>query len=219
MTAEPSSSSPAARRRRRFRPRRAMKVWSLRVGRAATGRFALPVLFAGSVVESTVLPWPIEFPLLAQMLRGRRHVMPAALAVTLGSVTGCVLAYIAGVYAYDAARVVFEGSGGAAPAAIAAARERAEATGAWAVFFAMMAPVPVQAASFAAGLAGVAPLPFVVAALTGRAIRYFSMAILVWLFGEEVMTVWRRLPAVWRWGGIAVACAAFLALFAWTVLG
>ena len=46
--------------------------------------WAYPALFLGSVLESTLLPWPIEFPLLAVMLRGRAHVFPAALAVTVG---------------------------------------------------------------------------------------------------------------------------------------
>ena len=172
-------------------------------------RWAYPALFAGSLVESTVLPWPIEFPLLAVMLRGRGHVFPAAFAVTLGSVAGCALAYLVGALAFDAVAPLLARHESWA-AAVEAARAQAEARGAPAVFFGMMLPTPVQITSFAAGLAGVGFPAFLGAVTAGRTLRYFSMAGLVFAFGERIMAWWRGRSRSTRRIGIAVIAAVFL---------
>ena len=185
-----------------------------RLDRAARGRRALPALFAGSVIESSVLPWPIEFPLLAVMLRGRRHVLPATLAVTAGSALGCLIMYLAGLAALEALAPFIEGAG-----SVEAARSRMETAGAWAVFVAMMAPVPVQLASLAAGLAGVPVSWFILAVITGRFLRYAAMAVLVYLVGERLTAWWAARSWRVRAAGFAVFLAAFFALFAWTLSG
>jgi membrane protein YqaA with SNARE-associated domain len=141
------------------------------------------------------------------MLRGRGHVFPAALAVTVGSVIGCVIAYLAGAFAFDlfASSVTAVASAGALDGARAAVAER----GAWAVFFGMMTPVPVQITSLAAGLGGVGFATFLAAATAGRTVRYLSMAVLVFAYGGAILRWWRK-----RSSGVkALAIAAFLAAF------
>lgn len=207
--ARPSSSSS----RPRFAPRRALRLLALRLKRAARGRLALPALYVGSVIESSLLPWPIEFPLLVEMLRGRRHVFPAAISVILGSATGCLIAYAAGSAAFHIiAPVLTE----AMAAHVAAARMRVEGGGVTAVFFAMMTPVPVQFTSFAAGLAGVGLTGFTLAVLAGRAVRYLAMAVLVFAFGEQIVAWWRRRPARLRRASVWGFTLAFLAFLGWT---
>lgn len=185
-----------------------------RLDRAARGRRALPALFIGSVIESSVLPWPIEFPLLAVMLRGRGHVLPAVLAVTAGSALGCAISYVAGLAAFEALAPLVEGTG-----SLEAARARMEEAGAWAVFLAMMAPVPVQLASFAAGLSGVPVGWFVLAVVTGRFLRYAAMAVLVYLTGERLMAWWAARSRRVRAAGLALFLAGFLGVFVWTLSG
>ncbi|MGD2131946.1 MAG: VTT domain-containing protein [Maricaulaceae bacterium] len=163
---------------------------SWRDGAWAHGRWAYPALFVGSVIESTVLPWPIEFPLLAIMLRGRGHVFPAAAVVTVGSVIGCVIAFSFGAFAYGLVEPWLAEHPDWA-AAVEVARGKAEARGALAAFIGMMTPAPVQITSFACGLAGVGLPAFVLASLAGRTVRYFAMAVLVYLFGEAIMDWWR----------------------------
>lgn len=174
------------------------------------GALAYPALFLGSVVESAVVPWPIEFPLLAVMLRGRGHVFPAALVVTLGSVGGALIAYAAGVYAFDGVADWIARHPRWAEA-VDAARAKAVARGGWAAFIGMMTPAPVQATSFAAGAAGVGAWAFFVAALAGRAIRYGSMAVLIYLFGPRIMSWWRAQKRSVRLGLIAAICVLFVA--------
>lgn len=180
------------------------------------GRFALPALFAGSVLESTVLPWPIEIPMLAYMLRGRRHTVVVTLVVSAGSATGCFLAFLAGAAALEALQG-FIAARPALEAGVTASRARIEAFGPAAVFLAMLAPVPVQAASFAAGAAGMGAAPFILAALTGRTLRYAAMAIVVYAFGPSILDWWARRPRRLRQAALMAVVLIFLALFAWTL--
>jgi membrane protein YqaA with SNARE-associated domain len=173
------------------------------------GSFAYPALFLGSVIESAVVPWPIEFPLLAIMLRGRGHVLPAALVVTLGSVTGALAAYAAGVFAFGSVAEWISDHPRWAEA-VEVARAKAEARGGWAVFIGMMTPAPVQITSFAAGAAGVGPWAFFAAALCGRAVRYGSMAVLIYAFGPRIMSWWRARSRRVRLGLIAAICVLFV---------
>ena len=163
---------------------------SWRDGAWAHGRWAYPALFLGSVIESTILPWPIEFPLLAIMLRGRGHVFPAAAVVTIGSAVGCIISFSFGAFAYGLVAPLLADNPDWA-AAVETARAKAEARGALFAFIGMMTPAPVQITSFACGLAGVALPAFALASLAGRTIRYFSMAVLVYFFGEAIMDWWR----------------------------
>lgn len=196
-------------------PRRA-RVLARRLDRAARGRHALVWLFFGSVVESGIAPWPIEFPLLHQMLKGRRHVAPATAVVALGSAVGALVAYSAGALALDAAQTVFAG-GPTGSGQFAAAAERLREQGAAAVFLAMLAPVPVQIAGAAAGAAGLSPAVFFAAALAGRTVRYAAMGVPVYFFGDKVIAWWRRRPKALRRAGVFVLIALFIGLLAWTM--
>lgn len=187
------------------------RIWA-RAGEWPTRR-AYAALVAGSFVDSTVFPWPIEFPLTAVMLRGRAHVFPAAIAVFVGSLLGYCAVYFVGVFAFDAIASALSGRSGWVDAAAAA---RADLTAGDetammpAVFLAMLTPAP-QIVSFAAGAAGLSWPLFVLAAATGRAVRYGSMAILVFIFGERIIAWWNRRPAWFRAGAILAILAVFFA--------
>ncbi len=188
-----------------------------RLDDAARGRWALPVLLLGSVLESTVFPWPIEFPMIAYMLRGKRAAAEVITIVTLGSVVGCFLSYLAGRAAFDA----LEGFILARPgleANLELARQRIEAWGPLAVAFAMLAPIPVQAASFAAGLAEMSVWIFLVAVAAGRSARYWAMGAVVFLFGDQIAAWWKGLPKTWRNWGVGIGLAVFLALCAFALV-
>jgi membrane protein YqaA with SNARE-associated domain len=180
------------------------------------GRTALPALYFGSILESSFLPWPIEFPMLAYMLRGRMQTVVVTLVVTLGSVVGCLICYAIGRAAFG----LLEGFIAARPAldsAINSSQARIDEVGGWAVALAMLAPTPVQLASFAAGVVQMNPVIFLVAALGGRAVRYAAMGVLVFFFGPSIIEAWRRLPRRVRTYGLLGLVIGFTALFAWTL--
>ena len=151
--------------------------------------------------------------MLAYMLRGRRETVIVTLVVSLGSVTGCFFAYLGGAAAFSLLDSFIAARPGLAEA-IAQSRVRMETLGPWAVFVAMLAPVPVQVASFAAGAAGMAAPIFLLAALTGRTLRYAAMGVLVYAFGPQIVTWWADRPA-WLKRAVRVGVVlAFCALLA-----
>jgi membrane protein YqaA with SNARE-associated domain len=207
MTDRSRSSRSSRRRGFRLRAR-----WRL----AMRGVWALPALYAGSIAESTALPWPIEIPMLAYMLRGRRQTVVVTLVVSAGSVTGCFLAYLAGAAALEALQGFIAARPGM-EAGIAQSSARIEALGPLAVFLAMLAPVPVQLASFAAGAAGMAAPYFLLAAAIGRTLRYAAMGVLVFAFGPSVMAWWSERPTWVRRAAAAGIMLVFLVLFGFTL--
>ena len=108
--------------------RRGIRLFQLRLIRAARGRWAVPALFIGSFVDSTIFPWPVALPLAAQMLRGRRHVFPAAAAAALGSILGGLLIYALARLAFDAV-APFLVDDSASAATLTEVRSRMEAGG------------------------------------------------------------------------------------------
>lgn len=174
------------------------------------------MLFAGAVLESSVLPWPIEFPMLAYMLRGRIETLAACVVVTLGSVVGCILMFALGRAAYDLLSGFIEARP-AVSSALTLAQVKIDESGAWAVGLAMVGPTPVQLASLAAGIAQMNLAIFILAVFVGRSIRYWSIGALVFFFGPSIMTLWRRLPRKVRYPVLALLIIAFAALFALTI--
>lgn len=196
--------------------RRGIRLFQLRLMRAARGRWAVPALFIGSFVDSTIFPWPVALPLAAQMLRGRRHVFPAAAAAALGSILGGLLIYALARLAFDAvAPVLVDDS--ASAASLAEVRNRMEAGGALAAFAAMLTPVPVQLTSLAAGLAGVGGAWFALAIILGRSLRYFAMGLVLYAVGGRIVAGWRLLPRWGRWLLIGFFAAVFVLLIAMSV--
>jgi membrane protein YqaA with SNARE-associated domain len=146
------------------------------------------------------------------MLRGRRHVFPAAAAAALGSVLGGLLVFVLARLAFEAiAPMVVDDSDAAAR--LAEVRARIETGGAVAVFAAMLTPVPVQLTSLAAGLAGVGGVWFALAITLGRGLRYFAMGLVLYAVGDQIVAGWLWLP---RWGRWLVICL-FAALFIWLI--
>lgn len=185
----------------------------MRLVRAARGRWAVPALFVGSFIDSTIFPWPVALPLAAQMLRGRRHVFPAAAAAALGSILGGLLVFVLARLAYDTiAPLIIDDS--ATAAALADTRARLETGGAVAAFFAMLTPVPVQLTSLAAGLAGVGSAWFALAITLGRGIRYFSMGLVLYAVGDRIVAGWCWLPRWGRWLVIAFFAILFAGVIA-----
>ncbi|MGJ3232942.1 MAG: YqaA family protein [Oceanicaulis sp.] len=183
---------------------------------ASRGRWALVFLFLGSVLESTVFPWPIEIPMVAYMLRGKRAVVRVVAVCVLGSVVGSLAVYFAGVAAFEAVQGFIEARSDL-QSGLETARAWIDEWGALAVAATTLAPVPVQMASLAAGLSGMAIWAFALAVGAGRAIRYGAMGLLIILFGDQITRWWENQPGKRkRWVTVLVV-AVFLALLAWAV--
>jgi membrane protein YqaA with SNARE-associated domain len=187
-----------------------------RLDDAARGRWALPFLFLGSVLESTVFPWPVEFPMIAYMLRGKRATVEVVIVCVLGSVVGSALFYLVGRAAFEALEGFIQARPGL-QSSFETARAWVEDYGALAVFATTLAPVPVQMASLAAGLSELAVWAFLLAVAAGRAVRYGAMGVLLYVFGDDITRWWSRQPRRRKRFATVLILGVFAVLLGWAV--
>ncbi|MGF1455290.1 MAG: YqaA family protein [Alphaproteobacteria bacterium] len=177
-------------------------------------RSAYPILFVGALLESTIFPWPIEFLLAAMMLEDRRHVAPVTAIAIVGSVIGGVVFYFVGAQLFESVgQSLVQGLG--MEEVFDAKRQRFQDYSVWIIFIAAQTPVPFQITTMAAGVAGVAFAPFLLAAALARTVRYTMMAVALYFFGPAMRGWWHRVPSAGRWSirvGVMVIFVVALAL-------
>ena len=150
--------------------------------RLADSRIGILVL---SVLESTVVPIPLEALLLPVMVFHPHRAWVLALMATIGALIGASLMYFAGFFLFDLLRDTLSGFldfSGAEDFT-----ERLEGRAAfWTVFLVALGPLPLQMATLGAGAAKVNFAIYILAIGISRAIRYFGMAFLSRVVGERI---------------------------------
>lgn len=132
-----------------------------------------------------------------------------ALLTTLTSVAGGVFGYLIGYFAIDAILPWLQAS--KYWPAYETAVEWFRAWGFWAVFIAGVSPIPYKAFTIAAGALAMPMLPFVLASIVGRGLRFFLVAGLMAWGGARMEAVLHRY--VDRLGWAMVALVAVLGLW------
>ena len=56
----------------------------------------------------------------------------------------------------------------------------------WIVFFAAFTPIPYKVITVTAGVTGVSLLPFIIASVVGRSLRFYLVSALLWKFGAPM---------------------------------
>lgn len=189
------------------KPRNTLDRW-------VRSRWATPALALGEVLETTILPWPIEAPLAALMFAHRKRI-PLYLAVVVAStLVGSALMYWAGYHAADAlaGNLPF-----LSEQDMQAYEQRYADAGFWTIVSGGVFPVPWQIVTLSAGAAGYNFGLFMLASLIGRGLRFGLLAAAVALFGPQITEFWKnssktRKTAIWVLA-IAAVCAWILLLF------
>ncbi len=146
-----------------------------------------------SFLESTVLAVPLELVLIPYLLANRHRLWWIATLVTLGCLLGAFCGYLAGMVAYNTLGTWMIEQFGWQQLAQDFEREIRQ-NGFLAVLLVGITPVPFQIAMLTAGASGYSLPLFLLAAGISRGIRYFGLALLVFLFGErveELLKKWR----------------------------
>lgn len=161
------------------------------LNRLAESRHAYTLLFVASMMETLLIPFPIEVILIPWMLLHPQRKWRIAGVALAGNLTAAVIGYGLGNLAMeqwgDTLISLFGGQ-----AAYADFQARFAEDGFKAILAIGIVPVPFQIAMLVAGASDY-PLPlFLLASLLARSVRYFGLAILVAIFGEAAMRVWRR---------------------------
>lgn len=139
-----------------------------------------PAFLAGlSFAESSFFPIPPDVMLAPMALARPDKAWRYALLTTLASVIGGALGYAIGYFAFEAIEPMVRDSGYWDN--YVRARQWFADWGVWAVFLAGFSPIPYKVFTIAAGVVGMALLPFLAASLVGRGARFFLVSgLMVW---------------------------------------
>ena len=164
------------------------------------------VLSMLSFVESFILPFPPPDVMLAPMSLARpERALYFASICLIASVLGGLVGYLIGVFGFDLVEpYIIEW--GYQPAFDKATAWFSQ-WGFWAVLVAGFSPVPYKIFTISAGVLSLALVPFLLASLIGRGLRFFLVAMLLARFGEAIESRLMRYIEIIGWGTVALLVA------------
>jgi membrane protein YqaA with SNARE-associated domain len=162
-----------------------------------------------SFAESSFFPVPPDVMLAPMSLANPRRAWFLALLTTVTSVAGGLFGYLIGYFAIDLILPWLQESH--YWPAYQTAVEWFGKWGFWAVFLAGFSPIPYKVFTIAAGALSMALLPFVLASLVGRGLRFFLVAGLMAWGGARMETMLYRY--VDRLGWAMVVLVALVGLW------
>lgn len=151
----------------------------------AASRYATAALALVALAESSFFPLPPDLLLIPMILARPRRAFLLAGLCTVMSVLGGFLGYAIGYFLFDAiGRPILEfyhamGRYDALKAAFAQ-------WGVWIIIIKGLTPIPYKLVTIASGVAQFPIVPFALASLVSRSLRFFLLAALLWRFGEPV---------------------------------
>lgn len=176
----------------------------------ARHRHASRYLAVLSFAESSFFPIPPDVMLAPMVLAQRQRAWRLALITTAASVVGGLLGYVIGYFAIDIIMPYVEQLG--YQASYNHARDLFDQWGWWIIFLAGFSPVPYKLFTISAGAAGMMILPFLLASLVGRGMRFFLVAGLIYFGGEKIEGLLRRYIDIMGWVLVVIAVAGYLLL-------
>jgi membrane protein YqaA with SNARE-associated domain len=177
----------------------------------AAGRHAMAALAAVSFAESSFFPLPPDLLLIPMVLARPRRAFAIASLCTLASVAGGFLGYAIGYFLFDAVgrpMLEFYHSMDKYEALKAAFAQ----WGVWIILVKGLTPIPYKLITISCGVAHFPLLPFALASLVSRSLRFYLVAALLWKFGVPVQQfIERRLTLVTTLFAVALV-GGFVAL-------
>ncbi len=167
--------------------------WMMRL---AASENAVVALACVAFIESSVFPIPPDLLLIPMVLAARQRAWRYAAIATLASVAGGFLGYAIGYYLFAAlGRPILEFYG--AMAHYQAMQTAYNHWGAWLIVIKGMTPIPYKVVTIASGAFHFPLATFAAASLVSRALRFFMVAALLYVFGDPVRSfIERRLTLV-----------------------
>ena len=154
-------------------------------------RHMLKGITLASFLESTIVPVPLEAILIPLMQARREKLWSIALMASLGCVIGALFGYALGYYLFDLTGdwIINTFSD---PEQFEQVSAKMEQQGFWFVLTLGIAPIPFQIAMLAAGATKYSLLLFLLATVIARSIRYFGLALAVYVAGDNAEALVRR---------------------------
>tara|TARA_Y100001970_G_scaffold44546_1_gene55665 strand:+ start:6570 stop:7148 length:579 start_codon:yes stop_codon:yes gene_type:complete len=156
-----------------------MEELTLLIEQAADSDFAVWLLFIIAVAESFFFPIPPDVLLIPLAILKNDQALFFGLLVIIGSVLGGVIGHQLGAYLGIKALAIFK----------IKPSEKLEGLfeqyGFLAIILAGITPIPYKVFSITAGILKYDLKKFIIASIIGRSIRFFSVALTIFLFGDQ----------------------------------
>lgn len=153
--------------------------------RMAKGKRAPLYLSLLSFIESFILPFPPPDVMLAPMsLATPSKAMYFASLTLVASLAGGVVGYLIGAFLFEQAQPLIIDWG--YQAAFETVAHWFNEWGFWAVLIAGFSPVPYKIFTISAGALGLSFIPFLIASLIGRGMRFYLVAWCLAKFGPAI---------------------------------
>ena len=164
-----------------------------------------------SFFESFIVPFPPPDVMLAPMSLARPPKALYFASLTLiASLLGGVVGYLIGVFLFEQAQPFIVAWG--YQAAFETATRWFDQWGFWAVLVAGFSPVPYKIFTISAGALGLSFIPFIMASLIGRGMRFFLVAWCLATFGPAIEHKLIRYIERVGWG-IVIALLSIIAIY------
>jgi len=150
----------------------------------AEHRFASRYLFILSLAESSFFPIPPDVMLAPMCLAKPKKSFYFALITTVGSVVGGIIGYLIGFYSFDLLEPIIVAVGYTEKFEVV--KQWFSEWGFWAILIAGFSPIPYKVFTVTAGLLSMFMVPFILASIIGRGARFFLVAYLVKLGGDDL---------------------------------
>jgi membrane protein YqaA with SNARE-associated domain len=151
----------------------------------AAGRHAPAALAAVSFAESSFFPIPPDVMLIPMILARRARAWFFAALATASSVIGGIFGYMIGYFLFEAIGMPILNFYHGQDAFAEFAKLFAD-YGVWIIIIKGMTPIPYKILTIAAGVAHMELIPFILASILARALRFFIVAALLYFFGEPI---------------------------------
>lgn len=182
--------------------------WMMRM---AADRRAPHALFWVSFAESSFFPIPPDVMLIPMVLADRARAWFFASLATISSVLGGIAGYAIGYYFIDTVgRPILEFYGKAE--SFAQFQQLFNEYGVLILIVKGMTPIPYKVLTITAGVTHMAFLPFVLASIVARAMRFFLVAGLLYWFGQPIKAFIEQRLSLVTTVGVVLLVGGFVAV-------
>ena len=143
-----------------------------------------------SFAESSFFPVPPDVMLAPMCIAENKKAWRFALIATIMSTLGGLFGYLIGAWGFNVVEPVLHNWGYWEKFELA--QSWFNEWGVWVVFIAGFSPIPYKVFTIAAGVAGMALLPFILASLIGRGARFFIVAGVIRWGGKKMENILRK---------------------------
>lgn len=180
--------------------------WTMRCARHRLAPFYLTLM---SFSEAVFFPIPPDVMLIPMALAKTRRAWWYAGLATLGSAIGGVVGYLLGAWLFDpVVQPLIESLG--YQMAFSKVVDWFQVYGVWIVFVAGFSPIPYKVFTLSAGMLQMMFMPFLIASIVGRGLRFVLVAGLMVLGGEKMEAKLRSYIEIIGWAVIVLAVILYI---------